>query len=487
MDNKSTIFLKQSKPIDFTLWLISFASWKFLAVTTSLAITGAASEFIYTKFPDNFNTAMTVCVMVFYVIIDLGIVPMMKFYWNFKDTTDPHQKKFINIISFFIILKIVISLTSSIWASPEAAGVITVNNKPVAEQKKNQLEQSQNAKIAKAETAWKDAKKNVKKEVKNHIQLNADRYQKSSIRNLGVDGWICHPSNKDKADIKLCKSIREIENKPIALKNTYEALLSDSSYDELVKDYNAEIINSGKDFKHQMNRRTGYFIWLDIIALLFGLGAEYMRHIRRKATKTNDVTTPTLFYIFGNFIEEKRKQILYWFEKKLDLDINKDGYKGNPKSYKSANSSYNIPNNSTVRTSNPNRTVIVPFQSKNKKPPSSLVTQEVQPVQEVSVQDQTNVRNNTTTITEHHRTTVVNNTDLTNLKRKVKLYYLRSFFPSTDSGYQQRQHSPAEATLKNNWEKHLEKKEELKDLGVNTIYVGEGKNKTVEFKITPSK
>lgn len=330
MSTKNTIFLKQSKPIDFTLWLISFCSWKFLAITTSLAIVGAASEFIYTQFPDNFQTAMIICVMLFYVIIDMGIVPMMKLYWNFKDTTNPHQKKFLNVILFFIILKIVISLTSSIWASPEAAGVITENNKPKAEQKLLSIESSHDDKLLAAKKGYESAEKSLNKDVRNYIYNNGDRYQIKSFNDLGIDGWICHPSNKDLKDIELCTNIRKIQNSLYDLNITYLNLLSDTTHQSLVKNYTNEIITSDAEFKNQMSRRTGYFIYLDIIALIFGIGSEYLRHIRKEATETNTVDTPTLSYIFGAWFESIYNGILYWLEEKLQYDINGDGHQGKP-------------------------------------------------------------------------------------------------------------------------------------------------------------
>lgn len=327
---KSNIFIKKSKPLDFILWLVSVAAWKFLAVTTALAVAGAGSDFILQHFPNHFETAMIVAVMIFYVIIDLGIVPMLKFYLNFRQSKDPNQRIFVNFIAFFLVLKVVITLTSSIWASPEAASVVTKDLKPVSEMKLKDLQKNHQAEIEKAEKAYLDAKESNRQEVANYIALNADRYQKTSIKKLGVDGWICHPNNKDPKDIQLCTEIKQLENKPFELKQHYESLLNDAGYTALKNDYSAEIVSSGAEYKRQLSRRTGYFIYLDIIALIFGIGAEYLRFIRRKAANMAADDSPTLLYILGQFFEKRQRQFLYWLEDLFDVDLNKDGHTGDP-------------------------------------------------------------------------------------------------------------------------------------------------------------
>lgn len=86
-----------------------------------------------------------------------------------------------------------------------------------------------------------------------------------------------------------------------------------------------------------------------------------------------------------------------------------------------------------------------------------------------------------TVVHQQHTKVIVNNTDLVNLRRKCRLYYLRSFYPSNDAYYQKRKMPPADDTLQNNHNKHLDHVEMLKELGVQVTYVGEGQDRNVVF------
>lgn len=132
----------------------------------------------------------------------------------------------------------------------------------------------------------------------------------------------------------------------------------------------------------------------------------------------------------------------------------------------------NSPNNKTGTTEQPTRTVVQGFQNRTSNSPPYPAEQPNNP-SEQSVRHVVHEQKSTKV--------VINNTDLVNMKRKVKQKYLRSFFPSMDAQYQKRKNSPEEETLQRNWEAHLEGVEELNELGVVTNYIGEGEFKTVSF------
>ena len=86
-------------------------------------------------------------------------------------------------------------------------------------------------------------------------------------------------------------------------------------------------------------------------------------------------------------------------------------------------------------------------------------------------------------IIEKQTKLIINNVNITAIKRACKRSFLRSFFPSNDSQYLKRNinNPPAPGTLQRNKKLHLEKVEELKVLGLNVRYIGEGKDRTLEF------
>lgn len=105
------------------------------------------------------------------------------------------------------------------------------------------------------------------------------------------------------------------------------------------------------------------------------------------------------------------------------------------------------------------------------------------PIGQAKTQPTTNATNAPEKVIEKQTKIIVNNVNVTRLQSDCKKYYKRSFFPSMDYNYKQRNinNPPPPETLERNKKTHLEKVEELKELGLNVRYIGEGKDRTVEF------
>lgn len=105
------------------------------------------------------------------------------------------------------------------------------------------------------------------------------------------------------------------------------------------------------------------------------------------------------------------------------------------------------------------------------------------PIGQVTNTPPTSPTNTPEKVIEKQTKLIINNVNVSAIKRACKRSYLRSFFPSNDSQYLKRDINkpPARETLERNRKTHLEKVEELRELGINIRYIGTGKDRGVEF------
>ncbi|MEO1263561.1 MAG: hypothetical protein AAFZ15_32415 [Bacteroidota bacterium] len=347
----SNLFLVQSKNIAIGFSLASWASSKFLAITTLLFVYPALQEWsINIDSPAVRPLVVYAGCTAMYFLIDQGIVPLLN--WVFKSNRrllNRPQRKFFDLVAFILIFKFLATITSSFWAAPEIADTWTSDQ----EQKEtfeavilnDSLNKSSKEKYALFYQSLlsSETKRIIEAEKKGRQYIerainDGDRWQRESYKKEGF-AWLLNKKNDDPSDrayaqqiIKarnLAADLIETERKKAAIAaNQTSALLNDSSNEKVTAFLIASAEKAEDELNQKKQRRKSYVYIADFVAAFILIFSTYILAVREKAGEV-PLKQKNISSILGAFVSKRYDDCLNWLEEFLNVDINGDGYIGN--------------------------------------------------------------------------------------------------------------------------------------------------------------
>lgn len=320
----------QSKPIDIFIQVGNWFCWQFLAFTTALFIYPMAkSSLLQHTTEDGARFWAVATCIIFYFIIDAGLSKMLE--WQFKverpktvlSDKDKAAGKYISLVTLLIVVKLMATMTSSLWAAPEISDNLTNNDGEItviaeASQKDSDHRAAQKEAFQLYTTLLATQDERVKKAV-----ANGDYWQRKSYEKQGF-AWLLNRKNNDPSDKAYALSIKaEMEKADKA----YQHLLSfskDSSHTVILSALARKAEREAQLYQERKERRTGYIWAFDILATILGLFFTYLKALREKAgavvMKRKNVSA-----IFAAFFTNVYDAFMDWLEKFLGVDLDGNG------------------------------------------------------------------------------------------------------------------------------------------------------------------
>lgn len=376
MKNNATVknFLKQSSYLDYILWIGEFTASKFLAITTGVLAWGLFNSFLEQNVPEEYLTLGRICGVGFlYLLIDVGLTSMLKWYWAEKDEqkrnkeagNNQYRRLFLSIIFYLIVFRFVATLTSSLWAAPEVASTMTgeFNYEYFINQLTTQ-DSIQAAREGKAFSYAKDMTDNEKEriertadEASNLIKAavaSGDIWQRKSYAKEGF-GWINNRANKDQRDKAYAKRIKDAQLAAAKLisaekaktdkaANAFEQVQNDTSHATIVSAI--ATLSSAAQERHtaQLNSKQSFIYLFDFFAGVMMLFCAWLRALRKKAAGGEEENQKTVGVILSTAWTTFKNNRLKELEILLGVDIDGDGQIGNTEQASNANPhTYELP------------------------------------------------------------------------------------------------------------------------------------------------
>jgi hypothetical protein len=324
------IFLIQSKPIDISIRIGNWVCWQFLAFTTALFIFPMAYYSLLAKMDegDARFLAFVTCI-VFYFIIDAGLSKMLE--WAFKverpkklaTEKEKSASRYISLVTLLIVVKLMATMTSSLWAAPEISDNLTSNedeNKAFAalSQKDGDQKEAQQ----KAFDLYQNLLATQDKRVKAAID-NGDYWQKKSYRKEGF-GWLLNKKNDDPSDKAYALSIQSEMDKADKAYQHLMTFAKDSAHTTLLVGLAKKLEREAQLYESRKARRTVYVWAADFLAVFLGLFFTYLKALREKAgcVVLKKKNAAAIFAAFGVALYDG---FINWLERFLGVDLNGDG------------------------------------------------------------------------------------------------------------------------------------------------------------------
>lgn len=365
MQNNSTVsnFLKQSSYLDYILWVGEFTASKFLAITTSVLAWGLFNSFLVQHVSEEYLTLGRIIIVGFlYLLIDVGLTSMLKWYWSEKDEQkrnqeakrNPHRRLFLSIIFYLIVFRFVATLTSSFWAAPEVANAMTGDfHYEYFINKLTTQDSLQAAREGKAFSYIENLSANEKERISSKADeasdlikaavTSGDYWQRSSYAKEGF-GWINNRANKDQRDKDYAQRIKNAQLAAAKLISAEKAKTEEavSNFAQVQNDTShAKIVSAitnlstAAQLKHEakLNSKQSFIYLFDFFAGAMLLFCTWLRMLRKKAAggtaeenkKTVGVILSTAW---SQFIDARLQELEDFF----GVDINGDGQIGNTNS-----------------------------------------------------------------------------------------------------------------------------------------------------------
>lgn len=294
---------------------------------------------------------------------DLRYVINKFFSGKNKSTRETVAASLVRSTLTFIAFKVIVTATASLWASPSQADSITSNRtddiiKLIDKESDKRTTDKDKALIAANNLL--ESKEELHKEIDttgNGLFLSAfntgDKWQKESYEKEGLRWLICkcNPDNSTKekrskfnSDWAYGYRLKSAKSKASAMKKEARSRLNSeitradraiSGYSDPVQDslilYYAGLAKKESDnFDKRVEFKTEFIWMLDILFALFGTWAAvqeakliWLHGIRRKKNKS-------LIDLVANLINYISDAIIGWVENFVGIDLNKDGFIGNP-------------------------------------------------------------------------------------------------------------------------------------------------------------
>lgn len=489
MKNNATMknFLKQSSYLDYILWIGEFTASKFLAITTGVLAWGLFNSFLEQNVPEEYLTFGRICGVGFlYLLIDVGLTSMLKWYWAEKDEqkrnkeagNNQYRRLFLSIIFYLIVFRFVATLTSSLWAAPEVASTMTGEFN--YEYFINQLTTQDSLQAAREGKAFSYAE-NMSANEKERIEGKADEasdlikaaiasgdyWQRKSYAKEGF-GWLNNRANKDQRDKAYAKRIKDAQHAAAKLiseekaktdqaANRYAQVQNDTSHAKIVSAITT--LSSAAQERHtaQLNSKQSFIYLFDFFAGVMMLFCAWLRALRKKAAGGEEENKKTVGVILSTAWTKFINARLQELEDFLGVDIDGDGQIGNTEQSSTANShTYELPtpevsgmgftaiknrqNPPTQRDASQHNTATqptdIPVSKQQKQSDTTPIDTATQPVPQAT-------QPNTTNPTHRIETRVVSapSQDVSAWKRYAKTYYKRSQKESSEVAVRQRNYA----------------------------------------------
>lgn len=344
MQNKN--FITKSRAVYITALIGDFASWKFLAGTTAVLAYAMLAQFLSAHLTGwQFYAAISVGTLMVYGIVDAGIVPMLTYSLGMRKlATTPAQKKLGHIVTVILIFKIGATVTASLWVAPEMGEATTKNNEDAILERLLETDEQQHtdqaaalARLEQLEATEAERVAAAKKEgdalVKAAIAMG-NPWQRDSYKKIGFS-WLTNPENGDKSDHDYAAGIKAAQDRAAALvdeqrqKTLQAAQFAKSVADDTNYVATTTLLRKKADAERQaylqrLERRKGYFILADVLALFFGLMFRYVVITWQQAAeiKPKEKTVGT---ILGRFWSDCENRVINGLEWLLQVDLNGDG------------------------------------------------------------------------------------------------------------------------------------------------------------------
>lgn len=344
-------FLKTSKPIDAAFALAEWASWKFLAITTAVMAYGLFDSFLSGKLDGTaLIAARTAGIFLFYLMVDHGLSSTIRYLIRERRKVDgnPAKKVFLNFLVLLIIFRVVATATTSIWAAPEVANVITEEGREreyLAEiGERDSLKTVREATtLSYLEKLEKTEKERVRVAEKQGAALVAaainsgNRWQRDSYKKEGF-GWLNNPSNRDASDREYSRRIKAAQARAADLvaaeqsrtteaRQTFASAKQDTTGERIANLLATMAERERADYESTISRRTAYVWIFDIVAVFLGLFMSYIR-TQRKIAGGEPEPEKNLLFTLSVAVAKWQLDFLNWLESLLGVDINGDGTVG---------------------------------------------------------------------------------------------------------------------------------------------------------------
>lgn len=375
MKNNATVknFLKQSSYLDYILWIGEFTASKFLAITTGVLAWGLFNSFLEQNVPEEYLTIGRIIGVGFlYLLIDVGLTSMLKWYWAEQDEQNrnkeakdnKYRRLFSSIIFYLIVFRFAATLTSSLWAAPEVAS--TMAGEFNYEYFINQLTSQDSLQAAREGKAFSYAE-NMTANEKERIERKADEaadlikaaiasgdlWQRKSYAKEGF-GWLSNRANKDQRDKAYAKRIKDAQLAAAQLisdekaktdqaANTYAQVQNDTSHATIVSSIAA--LSNAAQARHtaQLESKQSFIYLFDFFAGVMMIFCAWLRALRKKAAGGEEEKKKTVGLIILTFWIRFKKNRLKELETFLDVDIDGDGQIGNTPQSIANSHTYELP------------------------------------------------------------------------------------------------------------------------------------------------
>ena len=349
--SKKPTFTGAANSLKFQYQIGAFIGFTWLAITTGLLIYNNAIEKLpeYFSNPDHAVWGAWVAVVFAYFLLDFGHANNLSIYLDYKDDSKETAS---DLRLMFVITMIQLAGTTlaSLWLAPDAAKFMTKEHDAdkyfqMVESNNNfrqgqtatldstiqNLKQSQNQRE-------KAAMKRADAIIRNAVN-SGDRWQRASYKKEGLN-WLSNRLNKDRRDHNyvttilnaraLADSIINAESSIVdnVLKSK-QLLLGDTTSKAYVTALLRQENSAHQEHLRKLKKNKNIFIFADIFSLFLAMFSVFMLHKIRLINKEK-IDIRSIHLVIAKFFGKKYYDLINFFEKWLGIDINGDGYIGDP-------------------------------------------------------------------------------------------------------------------------------------------------------------
>lgn len=348
-------FLISSKSLDFFIAAINWSCWKFLAITTAVLSYQLTAGFLQAHIPkEGLLEGQIIGITLVFLLIDAGLQNMLSYYLKEKSRiskADKAKRAFLKGVFWLLCFRIVLTATSSWWAAPATSKFMTTGNKAnnytthIAK-----LDQKDSIEFATASNLLRIAQKNESKRIASaKIKANAEKTKqiqsgdKWQIKSYNKEGfsWICNEANTDQKDRDYCKRIKtaisegkaaiEAEKQKVYLLESKLIGRTNPIRDSTKTALLALATSANNQYLSELTTNTNIIYIFDIAAVILGILCTRLR-VKRKIAASDYGVNKSFLFTIGRAIEKTKIASINKLEKILEVDIDKNGVIGEPKS-----------------------------------------------------------------------------------------------------------------------------------------------------------
>lgn len=336
---------------------IKFAAFKFLAATTAIFIWASFNHYFLEKFGAGIAAVMSiVAIIVMFFLIDKGLDAIIEFLADERinpgapasDENPKARRTFMRTVMFLALIRLIATGTTSIWGSYEIADYITEapdNTEAIGQMKdeNKNLEAARNS-LDKQLAAAKKTE---------HNRMQQARQQGATL----VEGALAQHASQDvRQGLRAGKKWYMTSNKVKKVRTAYLAAIADSAKLVQVEVGKVSAIESElltlntsgfkatqeikntlarseeakvQAYESRKGRRTNFLIIADVLSVLFGLLAVWVRATFRAAVGVHSITEEkSVEGILLAAVVRVWNAFLGWLERVLKVDIDGNGHIG---------------------------------------------------------------------------------------------------------------------------------------------------------------